>query len=82
MLNFSTFLYQPFFSTVEKLNISAIYKAIVIIIPVNLPMVLIYKFFKKEIQIQPPVGPQEQHLSEVWYGTSKLKNIALFEIEI
>ena len=35
-----------FFSKVQMLNISAIYEAIILILPVNLPMVNIYKLIK------------------------------------
>ena len=31
----------------------------------NLPMVFIYKFCTKEIEVQPPGEPREQHLGEV-----------------
>ena len=39
----------------------------------NLLLVFIYKFLKKEIQIQQPGEPWEQHLDEVWEGTLKFK---------
>ena len=52
---------SSFFSKFKKLSISLIYKAI-IICSVNLPMVNIYKFKKKETLIQPPGEPREQHL--------------------
>jgi hypothetical protein len=32
---------------------------------VNLPMVNIYKFYKKKILIQPPGEPREQHIGDV-----------------
>ena len=38
----------------------------------NLPLVFIYKFYQKEIQIQPG-DPLEQHLGEVRQGVLKLK---------
>ena len=42
--------YNSFFSSiVEKLNISTIYKSIVLIFSVNLPVISIYKFCRKEI---------------------------------
>ena len=53
------------FLKVEKLNISTIYKSIIIIFSVNLPLVIIYKFWKKEIQLQPPWEPQEYRIGEV-----------------
>ena len=55
--NFFTF----FFRKVEKLNISAIYKSIIIICAVILPLVFIYMFCKKEILKLEPQG--EHHLS-------------------
>ena len=54
-----------FFSKFKKINISLIYKAIIVIFSVSLPMVNIYKFCKKEILIQPPGEPREQHLGDV-----------------
>ena len=36
---------------VKKLNISAIYKSIILIFSENLPLVFIIKFYMKEIQI-------------------------------
>ena len=36
-------------------------------------MVFIYKFCTKEIQIQSPGEPREQHLGEVRQGTTKWK---------
>ena len=42
------------------------HKAIIILFSVNLPMVFIYKFCKKELPaIQPSGKPREQHLGEV-----------------
>ena len=38
-----------------------------------LPMVLIYKFCKQEIQIQSPGEPREHHLGEVRQEMSKSK---------
>ena len=58
---------------VEKLNISATYKSIIQFFSGNLPLVFIYKFYKKEIQIQPPREPREQHLGEIRQETLKLK---------
>ena len=55
----SSNFYKPFFRKVGKLNISVIYKSIIIFFLVNLPLVFIYKFCKKEIQLQPPEEPQE-----------------------
>ena len=44
----------------------------------NLPLVFIYKFRKKEIQIQPPGEPREHRLGEVLQGRWKSKcNIIL-----
>ena len=54
-----------FSSIVVKLNISIISKTIILIFEVNLPMVKINKFQKKEIWIQPPGEPQEQHLGDI-----------------
>ena len=45
----------------------------------NLPLVFIYKFRLKEIQLQPPGEPREYRLGEVLQGMSKSKfNIILF----
>ena len=52
-------LYFEFFSIAEKFNIPAIYKSIILIFLVNLPLVFIYKFYNKDIQIQPPGEPRE-----------------------
>ena len=54
---FFSFLLQKF----KKLNISLIYKEII----VSPPMVNIYKFCKKEVLIQPPGDPREQQLGDV-----------------
>ena len=62
------------------LNISAIYKSIIIIFSVNFPLVFIYKFRKDffKNQIQPLGEPREHRLGEVLQGRSKLKfNIIL-----
>ena len=64
------------FPKVEKLNISAIYKAIIIIFSVKLPMVFIVK-----IQIQPPGEPQvpqEHHPGEVRATQNFIKGIFVF----
>ena len=63
----------PFFSRGGR--VSAIYKSIIIILLVNLPLVFIYKFRKKETQLQPrTIGePREHRLGEVLQGRSKLK---------
>ena len=53
----------------EKLNISANYKSIILILLVNLPL-LTYKFCQKKLQ---PGEPRERHLGEVRQGTLKLK---------
>ena len=46
----SSNFYNSFFSSiVENLNISAIYKSIILICSVNLPVISIYKFCRKEI---------------------------------
>ena len=55
------FFFFFFYPKVEKLNISANYKAIILIYSVNLPMIFIYKFCKKEIQIKPP----GHHIGEI-----------------
>jgi len=65
----SSIFYNPFFSIVEKLNISAIYKSIILI--VKLFVVFIYKFCQKENLIKPPVELREQHLDEFRQRTSK-----------
>ena len=52
-----------FFSIVEKLNISAIYKSIIKIFSVN--FYFMYTFYRKDILIQPPGEFREQHLGEV-----------------
>ena len=39
----------------------------------NLPLVFIYKFYQKEIQMFQPGEPREQHLGEVRQGTLKFK---------
>ena len=58
-----------FFSRkIERLNISAIYKSIIIICAVNISLLFIYKFRKKEIQLQPPREPREHRLGEVRQG--------------
>ena len=59
-----------FVRKVEKLNISAIYKSIIIIISANLPFIFIYKFlFKKKSnkpkKLQPSEEPGEHHQGEV-----------------
>ena len=58
----SSNFYNSFFSIVEKLNISAIYKSIILIFSVNLPVIFIYKFCRKENLIQPPGEPLELNL--------------------
>ena len=52
-----------FFPKLQKLNISAIYKTVILIFSVNLPMVFNYKFYK--IVIQPPGEPREHHIGQV-----------------
>ena len=54
-----------FSSIVEKLNIAAIYKSSILIFSVSLPMVNLNKFFKREILIQLPGEPPEQHLGDI-----------------
>ena len=71
----SNFKNSFFSSIVVKLNISIISKATILIFLANLPMVNIYKFHKKEILIQPPGEPKEQHLLEV-----RLKKFELHKI--
>ena len=39
----------------------------------DLPLVFIYKFYTKEIRIQPLGEPRAQHLGEVRQGALKLK---------
>ena len=64
-ISFLSFFYNSCFFF-KKLNISAIYKAIILIFfSVNLPIIFIYKFFLKKILIQPPGEPRKQHLGEV-----------------
>ena len=63
-----------FFSSIfEKLNIFANYKPIILIFVMNLPLVFIYKFYKKETQIKPPGESREQYLGVVRQGTLKFK---------
>ena len=65
------------FRKVKKLNISIIYKSIIITFLVNLPLVLYTIFFLN--QLQPPVEPWEHRLGEVLQGRSKSKfKIILF----
>ena len=45
----------------------------ILIFSVNLPLVYIYKFRKKETKIQPPGEPREHRLGEALQGTSKSK---------
>ena len=68
-----------------KSHISAIYKLIILIFLVNLPLVFIYKFYMKEIQIQQlPGEPWEQHLGEVRQGTLKfnISNHHIFSVNL
>ena len=44
---FCCLFYNSFISIVEELNISAIYKSIILFFSVNLPLVFIYKFCQK-----------------------------------
>ena len=41
----------------------------------NLPIVIIYKFCKKSILIQPPGEPREHHPSEVRTKVRAMKNV-------
>ena len=66
-----------FFSIVVKLNIFVITKATILIFLVNLPKVNIYKFPKKEILIQPPGEPREQHLGDVRPKKFELHKISI-----
>ena len=59
------------YKKVEKLNISSLYFSIIIIFSMNLHLVFIYKFRKKDIQLQPPGEPREHRLDEVLQGRSK-----------
>ena len=52
-----TFITFFFSSIVEKLNIFAINKSIILIHSVNHSLVFIYKFYQKEIQILQPGEP-------------------------
>ena len=62
----SSNFYKSLFSSIfVKLDISIISEAIILIVLVNLPMVNIYKFYKKETLVQPPWEPREQHLGGV-----------------
>ena len=65
-----------FSSIVEKLNISLIYEAIIVIFSVSLPMVNLNKFCKREILIQLPGEPREQHLGDVRPKKFKLHKIS------
>ena len=47
---------------------------VIIIFSVNLPLLSIYKFWKREIQLQPPGEPQEHHRGEFLQGRSKSKS--------
>ena len=49
----SSNFYYMFFFNCWNLNISAIYKSIILIFSVNLPVIFIYKFCRQEILIQP-----------------------------
>ena len=53
-------LLSIFFPKLKKLNISAIYKASILIFSVNLPMV-----WYVSTMIHPPGEPREHHLGEV-----------------
>ena len=59
-----------------KLKISLFNKAIIVIVSVNLPMVNIYEFCKKDILIQPPGKPREQHLGDVRPKKFELQKIS------
>ena len=59
------FFFSFSFPKFKKLNISLIYEAIIVIFSVSLPMVNLNKFCKREILIQPPGEPREQHLGDV-----------------
>ena len=50
---------------VVKFNNSVISKATILKLLVNLPMVNIYKFYKKVFLIQLPGEPREQHLGDI-----------------
>ena len=69
---YNSFFFQ--FSIVEMVNISAIYKLIILTFSVNLPVIFIYKFWRKESLIQPPGEPRELNLLNFnnecwsWYG--------------
>ena len=67
------FVISNFFFSMVEWNTSAIYKSIILNFSVYLPLVFIYKFYEKEIQIQQPGTPREQHVGVVRQGTLKLK---------
>ena len=73
ILGFRFFVFLHFFPKIEKLIISAIYKSVIIIFPVNLLLGFINKFCFKKLQIQPPGEPSEQHQGEVQQGMLKFK---------
>ena len=52
-----------FFSMFEKLNTSTIYKSIILIFSVNLPLVFFYKIYEKEIQTRREPRELKGHLS-------------------
>ena len=74
ILETSIFFFFFSFPKFKKLNISLIYKAIIVIL-VSLPMVNIYNFCKREILIQPPGEPREQHLGDVRHKKFELHKI-------
>ena len=61
-LETSVFRFSSSFSKVQK--VKYLHPCNHPIISVNLPMVNIYKFHKKEILIKPPGEPREQHLGD------------------
>ena len=64
IFRFSSFFFF-LFPKLKKLNISLIYEAIIVILSVSLLMVNLNKFCKREILIQLPGEPREQHLGDV-----------------
>ena len=59
---FFFFFFFFFFSKVQKVKYLPHF---FVIFSVSLPMVNLYKFCKREILIQPPGEPREQHLGDV-----------------
>ena len=58
------------FPKVEKLNYSAIYESIILKFGGHFPLMIIYKFCKKDFSLQPPGDPREQHQGDARQRTS------------